>query len=275
MLQFPKKLLLFAAILFVLPAFAQKNKIKNDSIARRDSIREFMFQGALLSMDALQAKYESQKKTDPGQKQQKAGESQNLFFQSRAYYRKALMFDKNYFPAWSNMGTTYFMQDLPKAAIPCYKKAIQLNPEYSPAWFNLGKAYLMIGNVDSAIYSYRSCMRTDSSYVQAYQEMSNIIMSGSKDTSVALFYLRLATKNKTNSDVPWESMAEIYFSVNDSAKGITALENAVNVYHGDLDRLQLLSDYFRNHNDPKKADYYSAMLVAEKKKLDFSTQPEK
>ncbi|HET6992967.1 MAG TPA: tetratricopeptide repeat protein [Bacteroidia bacterium] len=273
-LRLSGKIFFLAAILFAFPGFSQKNKFRNDSIAIRDSIKEMMFQGALLSMDALQAKYESQKRTDPGQRQQKACESQNLFFQSRAYYRRAIFFDNNYFPAWSNMGTTYYMQDLPKAAIPCYRQAIHLNNDYSPAWYNLGKAYDMLGRKDSADYSYRQCIRSDSSYVQAYEELSRMIMSDQKDSAAALKLLRLAFHYKSDSDVPLVSMSVIYFSMNDSANGISALTTAAWIYPGDIQRLQNLCSYYTYHKDLQKAEFWSGILDIEKKKQEFPIDPD-
>jgi tetratricopeptide (TPR) repeat protein len=228
-----------------------------------------MFRGALLSMDALQAKYESQKTEDSGVKQQKSGEAQNLFFQSRAYYRRAIGYNKNYSPAWNSMGTTYYLQEIPKAAIPCYRKAISINENYSSAWFNLGKAYAMISMTDSAAYSYRQSIRSDSTFIQAYQELSRLIMTNEKDSAAALKLLRLSTYYAPSSEVPWVSMSVIYFSYNDSAKAIISLEKAAQIYPGDVNRLQLLSTYFQNHNDPKKADYYLKLLAIEKKKMEI------
>jgi tetratricopeptide (TPR) repeat protein len=234
----------------------------------RDSIREYMFRGALLSMDALQAKYESQKSEVLSVKQQKAGEAQNLFFQSRAYYRKAIAYDQNYFPAWTNMGTTYFLQELPKPAISCYRKAISINADYASAWFNLGKAYVSLKMNDSAAYSFRQCIRSDSSTVQAYQELSRLIMLND-DTANALKLLRLAAHYKSTSEVPWVSMSAIYFSFNDSVNGIASLEQAAKIYAGDVERLKMLSTYFRAHGDVKKANYYADLLAVEIKKQEI------
>lgn len=263
--------------LFSTPVFGQKHSVKTDSIAIHDSIKEMMFQGALLSIDALQSKYESEKRQDLVQKQQKAGESQNLFYQSRACYRKAIAFDKNYYPAWNNMGTTYYLQDLPKSAVPCYKHAISINGNYASAWFNLGKAYEVLGKKDSALYSFEQCIRSDSSTVSAYQELSRIVMSTSKDTSMALSYLRLAARNKPTSEVPWVSMSTIYFSLGDSVSGIAATENAAKIYRADVVRLQLLINYFQNHSNTEKVIFYSGLLAVENKKQEIPADfdPEK
>ncbi|MDQ3111114.1 MAG: tetratricopeptide repeat protein [Bacteroidota bacterium] len=269
-----KNILAILLVLTALPSLAQKSKINKDSLAARDSIREYMFRGALLSMDALQAKYESQKSAEMSVKQQKAGEAQNLFFQSRAYYRKAIAYDQNYYPAWTNMGTAYFLQDLPRPAISCYRKAIAINPDYASAWFNLGKAYVLIKMNDSAAYSYRQSIRSDSTSVQAYQELSRLIMI-TDDTAAALRLLRLSAYYKSSSEVPWVSMSAIYFSYNDSVNGIASLERAAKIYSGDLVRLQLLSTYFGAHGDAKKKAYYSDLLAIEIKKQEIPEDTEK
>lgn len=254
-------------------SFAQKNKINKDSLAIRDSIKEMMFRGAMLSMDALQSKYESQKTNDQDVKKQKAGESQNLFFQSRAFYRKALVFDKNYSPAWNNMGTTYFLQEIPKASIPCYQKALAINPDYSSAWFNLGKAYHMLNRNDSAEYSFRQSIRSDSSFVQAYQELSHLLFTVKRDSLEGMRLLRLATYYNPSSEVPWVMMASVYFSYKDSVSGISALERAVAIYPGDIQRLQLLAGYYKRKGDQRKADYFQELFLSEKKKLESLSEP--
>lgn len=261
-----RRIIVLILVLNALPSMAQKNKLNKDSLAIRDSIREYMFQGALLSMDALQAKYESQRSVDLADKQQKAGEAQNLFFQSRATYRKAIAYDKNYYPAWTNMGTAYYLQDLPKAAIPCYRQAIALNENYASAWFNLGKAYVMLKRNDSADYSFRQCIRCDSTSIQAYQELSRLIMADKKDSAAAMKLLRLSAYYKPSSEVPWVSMSAVYFSYNDSANGIAALEKAAKIYPGDVARLGKLAAYYKTHGDENKASYYSNLLAVELKK---------
>jgi tetratricopeptide (TPR) repeat protein len=264
-----RRLIVLIFVLHALPSFAQKNKAKNDSLAIRDSIRDYMFHGALLSMDALQAKYESQRSTDLAEKQQKAGEAQNLFFQSRAAYRKAIAYDKHYYPAWTNMGTAYYLQDLPKAAIPCYRQAILINPDYASAWFNLGKAYVMLNRNDSADYSFRQCIRSDSTSIQAYQELSRLVMAQKKDSAEAMKLLRLSAYYKPTSEVPWVSMSAVYFSYNDSANGMIYLEKAAKIYPGDVDRLRKLMNYYGAHGDAKKSGYYANLLAVEIKKQEI------
>ncbi|CAN5196206.1 hypothetical protein BH09BAC5_BH09BAC5_17890 [soil metagenome] len=264
-----KNIVIIIFLLVALPGFSQKHNVNKDSLAIRDSIREFMFRGALLSMDALQSKYESQKTSDPEIKKQKSGESQNLFFQSRAFYRKAISFDAGYFQAWTNMGTTYYMQDLPKDAITCYNKALEINKNYSPAWYNLGKVYNSISKIDSAKLAYTNAIRTDSTNMSAYQELSYVIMSSEKDTTAALKLLRLSAVKSPKSEVPWVSMSVIYFDFKDSILAISALEKAAAVYPGNINRLRILSEYFSRKNDKEKSKMYQQMLAVELKKQEI------
>jgi tetratricopeptide (TPR) repeat protein len=268
-----KILFSFCFFIISITAFSQKTKLNKDSLAVRDSIREFMYRGALLSMDALQSKYESQKTNDPAEKHQKMGQSQNLFFQSRAFYRKAIKMDANYYLAWSGMGTDYLLQDLPKAAIPCYRKAVAINPAYSPGWFNLGKAYLAVSGFDSAEFAFRESIRTDSTFLQSYQALSRLLVTQKKNNEAALALLQTCLAHCSSSEVPYVEMASIYFSEKDSVKGIEYTEKAAAVYAGDLQRLDLLRNYFRRHNDPKKAAYYETLFAAEQKKQEIPDDP--
>jgi len=166
------------------------------------------------------------------------------------------------------MGTAYYLQDLPKAAIPCYRQAISINPDYASAWYNLGKAYLAISRNDSAAYSFRQSIRCDSSSVPSYQELSRLLVLN-EDTGSALKLLRLSAYYKPASEVPWVSMSVIYFSFDDSLNGIVSLEHAAKIYAGDVERLKKLSSYFRQHGDTKKAAYYENLLAIEIKKQEI------
>ncbi|HTL81446.1 MAG TPA: tetratricopeptide repeat protein [Bacteroidia bacterium] len=248
--------------------FAQHHKQNVDSIAMRDSVRDFLYQGTLFSMNALQSKYESERATSIEVKHQKSVEAQNLFYQARISYRKVIKLDSNNYTAWSNIGTTYLLEGLPKEAKYCFRQAVQINPGYSPAWFNLGKVYSEGSGNDSAELAFSMAIRNDSGYTQAYQEWSNLIMKSKKDTARALSLLRISAVHTPQSEVPWVNMSEIFFQSGDSVSGLHALEHAAAIYPGDVDRLKLLVDYYGRHNDEKKKNYYSAILAVELKKLE-------
>lgn len=263
--------LLFFLLFSAVSVHAQKNKAKADSLARLDSVRTYTLQASLLSMNAMQIKIEASQPDGKGGyviNQLKAGEAQNLFVQSRYYYRKAISFDSTYYLAWSNLGTTYYFEGLTKVAIPYFIKSVQLNPDYAQGWFNLGKSYDLLGKKDSAAYSLQHSIRSDSTFLTPYVEYSRIFFQD-KDTANGFRYLRLASKNIPKAELPWTSMSVQYFALNDSVRGIAALEQAAKIYQPNISRLEILENYFRRKGDNEKAAYYEKLIALERKMQDI------
>ncbi len=267
-MKFSTPLLVAVVTLLSFTASAQKPAYAPDSLARLDSVRTYMLQGSLLSMNAMQAKIESQQPDANGKmvvNQQKAGEAQNLFQQARFAYRKALQFDDKYATGWSNLGTTYYFEGLPRVAIPYFMKSVKLNNNYSQGWFNLGKSYSLAGKKDSAVYAFRQAIRCDSAYVQPYIELSTIYMLD-KDSAAALGQLRTAVKYRPASEVTWMAMANVYLQNQDSAAAVTALEAAARINPDNYARLEDLARYFLFHNDKAKHDYYMKLAAEARKR---------
>lgn len=265
-------LLLCASSLRAQNALTKSDAVRKDSIARikanNDSIRDHMFRASLLSMDAMQARYESQRTDyDDGVHlaKQKAGESQNLFAQARFHYRTAIGFDKTYYPAWNGLGTTYYFQGQVRESIPYYKESVRLNNNYTAGWLSLGKAYDNLGQRDSAIYAFRQGIRADSSHVQSYQELSRIYME-TKDTASALGLLRTAARYNSTSELPLNTMADIYLQYNDTVHAVAVMETAAKLAPRNLERLVFLTDYFKRKGDTAKFKYYSGLADAERKR---------
>lgn len=259
-------------LLFSFAASAQNSQNLNakaisDSLARIDSIRTYMMQGSLNALNAMQAKIEAQEPDGKGgykTNQQKAGEAQNLFVQSRFYYRKVLSFDQNHYQAWSSLGTTYYFEGLVKNSVPYFAHSVQLNSSYAQGWYNLGKAYQQLGRKDSAVIAMQQCIRSDSTYQSAYVEYSKMLLE-QNDTAKAFSLLRTIIRINPRLELPWTTMATAYFQMNDSIHGIAAMEQAARVYQPNVERLDILSSYFARHGDPEKSSYYARLAAVERK----------
>lgn len=79
------------------------------------------------------------------------------YFQKKDYnkalasYKKALELDKDYYPAYLNIGLTNMQLEKWDVAVESLKKASQINPKSSPAHANLGIALNKKGQFDEAI----------------------------------------------------------------------------------------------------------------------------
>lgn len=57
------------------------------------------------------------------------------------YFRRALMFNREYLTAWTLMGHEFVELKNSHAAIEAYRKAIDINAKDYRAWYGLGQAY--------------------------------------------------------------------------------------------------------------------------------------
>lgn len=231
-----------------------------------DSISEFMLRGAVMSLSAVQSKYESLEAGSNGNQilsRQKSGEAQNYFNQSRTFYRKVLVYDSLYAPAWNSLGTTYFLQDIPDQSLTYYKRAVAINPNYTVAILNIGKAYTKMGQHDSALYYYRNSVKVDSSFVQGYIEQARVLSDIKKDNSSALAVLQTATKFTKQNEIPYIMMSEIHLANGDSTSAMAAMETAARLNPGNVDRCLVIASWYERHGDAEKAKEFRAIADAE------------
>ncbi|MCK6641790.1 MAG: hypothetical protein L6Q81_17060 [Bacteroidia bacterium] len=235
-----------------------------------DSISEFMLRGAVMSLAAVQSKYESLEAAGSGNQilsRQKSGEAQNYFNQSRTYYRKALQYDSLYAPAWNSLGTTYFLQDIPDQSLPYYHRAIALKPDYTVAIINIGKAYSKMGQQDSALFYFRQSVKVDSSFVQGYIEQARVLTDYKHDYNGALTVLQTACSYTKQNEVPYIMMSEIHFMKGDSVSAMTALETAARFNPGNVDRCLMLASWYERHGDADKAKEFRALADKERNRV--------
>lgn len=60
------------------------------------------------------------------------------------YFKRALMFNRDYLPAWTLMGHEFVELKNSHAAIEAYRKAIDVNAKDYRAWYGLGQAYELL-----------------------------------------------------------------------------------------------------------------------------------
>jgi tetratricopeptide (TPR) repeat protein len=249
-----------------------------------ESAKANMLYAALLSKNAMQANLESRMSDGKGgvvTDQQKAAKANDLFLQSRIYYRQATEIAPYYHTAWSNLGTTYFFTGATKEALPYFLRGVKENPNYAEGWYNVGMAYKKLGNKDSATIAFSLCIKSDSTYVPGYDELSHIIMENG-DPQGALTLMQKAARNKPDSEGPWNTISSIYMQLRtsaDTARAAAAQEMAAQKNPSNYQRLYRLAEYFRIHGDMAKYNQYVSMgqeqqRIQEKKQKSQQGQPQ-
>ncbi|BEJ18077.1 hypothetical protein CspHIS471_0703540 [Cutaneotrichosporon sp. HIS471] len=70
------------------------------------------------------------------------------------YFKRALMFNRDYLPAWTLMGHEFVELKNTHAAIEAYRKAIDVNAKDYRAWYGLGQAYELLDMAHYAVEYY-------------------------------------------------------------------------------------------------------------------------
>lgn len=272
-MQFPRiPVITLILVLFCVQMNAQVSVSSGTSrVNAADSISEFMLRGAVMSLAAVQSKYESLEASGSGNQilsRQKSGEAQNYFNQSRSYYRKALGYDSLYAPAWNSLGTTYFLQDLPEQSLQFYRRAMLIKPDYTATILNLGKAFYKLNQIDSALYYFEKSVRVDSSYVAGYVEQARLYTDIKKDNKKALQVLNASLKHCGQNETPLLMISEIHFLQGDSVSAVAALESAARLNPGNIERAEFLADWFDRHGNGEKAKEFRLMASREKNRIE-------
>ncbi|MBI3511659.1 MAG: hypothetical protein HY064_13440 [Bacteroidetes bacterium] len=281
-----RAVLIFLALIFTVRCWfrnedweSKMTLYSHDIAFTHESAKANMLLGALVAKSAMQARLDAsrlQNQRKNAEAKQKMDESASLFLEARSYYKKATEIADYYPTAWSNLGTTYFFVDEPKPALSYFLKAVKLNPKYGEGLFNTGMAYDKLENHDSAVWYLSACIRVDSTYVSAYEQLGRIQFSQDHDTAGTINLLHIAARKKPDSEAPWNSLANFYTQMKDTASAAGAMEMAAKINPANYDRMRNLAAYFYQHHNMEKYNYYTTLYneqvrIAKKKAEDEGT----
>lgn len=235
-----------------------------------ESVKANMLYGAFIAKNALELNLQSRVSDGKGGYRLNEEKQQQSFIrwaEARTYYGKAAELAPYYHTAWSNLGTTYFFVGETETALRYFKKGVSIKDDYAEGWFNIAMAYNRLEKTDSAIYAFNKCILVDSAYISGYDELSKVILQKEKDPEKALVLLRVAARKKPDSEVPWNSMANIYMLLKDTAQCVAAMERAAEINPDNVQRLYYLSQYYKMKQNIIKFNYYNSRAEAGRKKM--------
>ena len=88
------------------------------------------------------------------------------------YYEKILIFEKELYKIFTNIGVSYFKLGKINKSIDAFKKSIKSNPYFGLAYNNLGISYLELGMHEKAIKQFISALKLND---EDYQAQTNLI----------------------------------------------------------------------------------------------------
>jgi Flp pilus assembly protein TadD len=132
-----------------------------------------------------------------------------------AYFRKAIAEnDREFSPAWTNLGTLYLRLGHPEQAGAAYQQALRVNRGEIVAMSNLATLYDRQGDVQrAALYRKRVVNHRMQNPYYRYQRALEAYEAGDWDTAIG--HLKFAVRRKRNEDRFYDLMARCYLGKGD------------------------------------------------------------
>lgn len=176
------------------------------------------------------------------------------------HYRRSLDIYPDMYSSMNNIGFIYlsFYHD-PKQAIPWFKKALQKKYDHTEANYNLAFSYLKINDTLNAMKYYYNLLKIDSTHIQSISDLANIRFS-QKDTLAAEQLNKQIMKIDTVSDLPYINLGNYALLSHDTSKAVEWWEKALNKNPNNPKLCNGLSNYFIQHGQTEKGNYYYNLL---------------
>ena len=124
------------------------------------------------------------------------------------YYKKAIVFDKEFAFAYDNMGICYRRLNEYDKAIEAYEKSLEIDPNGLLPLQNIGIAYVYKKQYKKAVKSYEKLAKVDSDNPEVYYGLGNVQAFYLAEYEKALSNLCIAYKIYTAQKSPYRSDAE-------------------------------------------------------------------
>lgn len=96
-------------------------------------------------------------------------------------YRRATMFNDNYYKAHYNLGNIYLNQDKPNMAVNEYLKVIKIKPDYAYGHYNLACAYIKLEKFSKAKFELYNAIDLKNNEPDFYYNLIYILKKQNKE----------------------------------------------------------------------------------------------
>lgn len=144
-------------------------------------------------------------------------QKQRKLEEAAAYFREAISLDRNYIPAYNNLGNLLQLQGKIPEAIALLQRAIEINPNLAATRCNLASAYLLQGNIAAAKAGYEETLRLDPNFYLAYLNLGKLHASR-QETVIAEGYLREVLRLKPDNAEARNALARLTYSLSSQAE---------------------------------------------------------
>jgi tetratricopeptide (TPR) repeat protein len=176
------------------------------------------------------------------------------------HYNQALHLYSDHDLVWFNLASFYAnILKNNEEAIRCYQNAIRINPRPAKYYQNLGVAFRMDNNLVQAEENWKKCIETDSNNAQARFFLTRLYIETNKIDQARSINDELFALDSL-SDMPYENLGLILLNEGDTSLAMKYWEKAAKLNSGNINILRSLSAWFRENNDPQKAQLYQNLF---------------
>lgn len=116
-----------------------------------------------------------------------------------AYYQRAIDDRPEYWPAWNNMGNTFFAMRQPARALECFDRTLRLNPDYWPAQYNTAIVHYMSGRFAEAEPKLRTVLDWQPAFREARYLLATSLTQAGKRVEADSEWRKLGEMNAAES----------------------------------------------------------------------------
>jgi protein O-GlcNAc transferase len=166
--------------------------------------------------------------------------------EAKDHFDKAIKINPKEAYAYSNLGNIYRAEGRNLLAENYYKKAIKFNKKHAESYNNLGVIYQLEGDLKKAKKYYNKAINLNAKLSESvYSNLGSVLMD-LKELDNALLMSKKATDFKNASTDSFFNLGNVYSSLNDSKKAISAYKKAVKKDPDNSDALnRLVEIYYR------------------------------
>ncbi|KAL1410905.1 Anaphase-promoting complex subunit 8 [Vanrija albida] len=149
------------------------------------------------------------------------------------YFKRALMFNRDYLPAWTLMGHEFVELKNSHAAIEAYRKAIDVNAKDYRAWYGLGQAYELLDMPMYAIEYYNQATSLRPYDCRMWSALATVYEGlGRLSDAIAAHTRALLGADKTQTPQILTKLASLHATL-DASRGVMHSRDAAE-YHRKL-----------------------------------------